>query len=271
MSSIVLENRDIQNTLGSRGVNVLYPTSIKLDPNRDSFMQVDQILITTNILNVYTDLGFDNTVIRITTNGGTSWDILTLLPGSYSVSYIESAIRDRSIALGYWTSPLAVGFTLKYNLATKLCYVNIDSTLLVGGQFGIDFGSSDMWQLLGFGTPKSFVTDGLHSADLNPKIDIQTLGGFIDVSTNITIANKRSNSSPTNTIASVPTIAAAGQNYIVYPLEGFKAPLLEIGVGQITRFSVSYLNPTTGRPIIFGSDGCTTMVKIMQRGDRKNR
>ena len=114
-------------------------------------LRLIQVSFTSRIANVYSlpDGSFNNGLIRVSRDGGTSWTIIQLPNGVYTMPYIQAAINE-SVST-WWTTPSEPGFVLRYNLATEYVYVSLDSTKLAApGQLGIDFSQSRVADLLGY-------------------------------------------------------------------------------------------------------------------------
>jgi len=200
------------------------------------------------IPNVFNYGGWNNTVIGISRDNGTTMNALTLPAGIYTIAYINQALQQTTIDLGWWAPavPQTTGINLAYNLATDTVYLNLDSTkLAIAGQLYIDFGfnGSDMWKTLGFASAAQAIihVDGLTSAQTVAQLDTFTadmninLNGFGALST---IGNR-----PTNTLAVVSLLLQGGTHYL-YP--SGQAPLPNIALWSTDLVVPSYSMEFTG-------------------------
>lgn len=246
-SSVIFEYRQTSNTPGTRDGTVKLANSLAI-PQGDTLkgVRLMKAVISKQIPNIYSYLGFDNTKIRVSTNGGALWTILQLTPGIYTVPYLNSAINAGIASLNWLSNVANPCLNLNYNPATGLVYLEIDSTKLIAGQFGISFTLGNIAETLGFGAVKTFVADGLYSADLQPQMDSQ--GTMITVQLNDLCSTLRIDPSgaSNNTLCVIP-IDSNNPNEIIF--EPRISPIIQTTLPpHIHQYSIKFINGL-GRPM----------------------
>lgn len=207
-----------------------------------------KVCIPSHMPNIY-QLGnsFNNGLIRLTQNGGTSWTQIQLPDGVYTLNYIEAAINTAVSA--WWADSSDPGVKIRGNLATNMAYCELDSTKLnIVGQLGIDFSQSRINEVLGYITTQTFVTDGLHAADSYAKVD--WFGNNISVQISGFGALSNKNGLPSEEICSIPLSASVGNTYI-YPLTGIPSPYIPLRtmIETLQSFEVKFFG---SRPLATG-------------------
>lgn len=200
--------------------------TINFNPNRIKALRVNQITFSSNIPNVY-NYGTTNTgLLRTSKDGGTTWNIIQLSNGMYTLPLINAGIQNAINQLNYWTLSSDPGFSLKFNTATQICYVEIDSTkLAVANQFEIDLGytGSSIGTLLGFVTTTLIHADGITSA--SDTAQINWFGDNISVELDIGVGNLTYlNGKDSKQICRIPLSTDTVTNEYVYPRDGFVPP-----------------------------------------------
>ena len=173
------------SNFGLRSGTVVQRQPLYLDPNKRKAFRIIRVRMSSEMPNVYNYGGINTTKIKMTKDGGVTWDTCLLSPGVYTVSMLNEAINNVGTQAGYWADDTQPGFDLNYNPATDLVYITVDSTkLAVANQLGIDFssgGTSLMYQMLGYTLANAIiVTDSSTgvSATLPPQLDWQ--GTYVD-------------------------------------------------------------------------------------------
>jgi hypothetical protein len=193
------------------------------------------------IPNIYNYGGVNTGLLRTSKDNGVNWDSIQMTNGVYTVSGIEAAILA-SITT-YWTSATDPGLALRYNTQTKIVYVDLDSTkLAVAGQVCIDFAptGSSLMTLLGFTTPTSFNTDGIHTA--NTYSAVSWIGNSISCQLyglgSITIEN----GTPNNEFFRIPLSSAAVSNEYVFPTSAIVSPWITLNpMSQLQMYSFKFV------------------------------
>lgn len=178
MASRKLQYEVKVTSLSSLDGTVNLEPALQMDNRRPHTLQIVAGYITSNIPNVYNYGGSNNGLCQI--SNGTSTINLQLPNGTYQIDEIMSAINDA--AASWYTDTADPAFILRANTVVEKAYIIIDSTKLSAGtQFSIDFnyGSSLMYQLLGFVTTKSFNADGTYTGSDYPQLD--WMGNMVDV------------------------------------------------------------------------------------------
>jgi hypothetical protein len=266
--STILENRVISNVAGTRDSTYNLNIPIRINPNKRHYIRLIKTAVSTGIPNIYTSGTFDNAKLSVTKDGGANWDLITLTEGTYTISYLDAAIKQAMLQLGYYTTTSEPPIYLAYNLATSYVYVTLDSTgaTFTGTQIGIDFsyaGASTLWDNLGFETPKLFTADGTNQANNYAQIDQQ--GSTIDVQINLATGIKSINGLNTDTIATIPLTRASGNEY-VYPFDGIITPEIPVSITQdVTSFTVKYLT-TSGTSMYWSFGNTYTEVEVIEVG-----
>jgi hypothetical protein len=231
MSKILTYKNKI-TTLDEMGDIVHMERALNMNPNTQKKIKLSQIIIPTNIPNIYSYGDINTTIVKTSKDNGANWDTITLPTGIYTVSLINYAINNA--IMSYWTDSTDSGFILRYNTATMICYVDIDSTkLTVASQFQIDFSASDIGELLGFTTTTTIDSDGITSADTYAKVN--WFGDNISVELDVGAMLSCVNGVNTKEIASIPLSTSTVGNSYIYPPNGIEMPW--INIGNINRFN----------------------------------
>lgn len=242
-------------SLGSQGLlSGRYTQTPALEIHRGTKLGVLSLQISSLIPNVFVGDVTDTTSVRITTDGGVSWQIYTFSPGFYSISMINQALlkmlNHAGIAPDLITtnSPIIIGL----NTATQQAFLTIDTTKAVAGsatQLGIDFAANDFGELLGFGK-FTYINDGTFTAPNLALIDYQ--GSSIAVALSFGSITWL-NGAGSTTLINIP-VPYVMQGDIKYPgLDTLiKTPLIQPALpNPIMNFEISFINPRTNRDIVF--------------------
>lgn len=243
------------NTFGYRKgiVNMIQP--ITFDPNKKKAYQVQSVILSPEIPNVYNYDGFDNTKVKISNDGGTTWVTVQFPNGIYQINMIEATVTNAFLQAGWIPDETFVPIVIDYNPATRLVYIQVDTTKLsVGTQAAVDFGASQMYRLLGFPTAVSakFLLDGTFSATLAPEVDTQ--GTYINVVCNAINASRFINGQLSNVIAKVPIVNSGNGIEIVFPSAStgsINTPFIEASIANyLPSFTIDFLQPN-GKSAVF--------------------
>jgi hypothetical protein len=220
-------------------VTLLNPIEFK--QHQKQAIRLIKVSFSSQIPNVYSLGSFNNGLLRVSKDAGVNWTAIQLPNGVYTAGYIEGAINTTIAA--WWTNSADPGFAVRFNLATQIFYIELDSTKLAApGQLGIDLSFSDIGELMGYNDPlnKIFVVDGLHTADSYAKMDWAgnnvsvLLDGFGPISIR--------NGALSNELCSVPLSSAKEANEYLYPLSGISTPFMPLNrtLGSLSYFAVSF-------------------------------
>jgi hypothetical protein len=248
--SIPLSFTNNTSELGSIDGEVVMNQAIKLNPNTKKMIRLDQLTMTSQLPNIYNFNGVNTGLLRTSKDDGVSWDIIQLNDGIYTVSLIQAAIL--SVITSYWTDSNDPGFAIRYNTATQIVYIEIDSSkLAVVDQFQIDIAptGSSMNELLGFSSTTLFDTDGLHDADLYAQLD--WFGNNVSVQLEGFGSISFLNGQQSNQLCSVPLSSSIVNNEYVFPTAGIISPWILIRAeNQISKYSIKLVG-SSGRNMIF--------------------
>lgn len=250
---------------GTRSGQVNLQQPMYFDMNKKRAFRVIRCILSGQIPNIYAYGDFDNTTVRITRDGGTSWNTVQLTRGIYTVSQLSASINDTAIQHNWYTDPTDPAIRMSYNPATQYIYVSLDSTKLAiaGGQIGIDFSVSRIHEMFGYPQSAStFLVDGIHQAPNSPQMDVQ--GTYCDVAMSCIMSARMVNGTPSNIICRLP-LDAAGQNEIVFPSgnTGMISPLMRANIPYcISQYSVQYLTQF-GREVVFTMGNAILEVEVM--------
>lgn len=224
---------------------VQFDTPLRFMPNKEQTMQLIYGQITGVLPNVFSYGTWNNTVVRVSQDNGTSWSEITLRPGNYQVGDVSYAINET--ISDWYTNPDIPAFKLESNVAEEKCYITIDSTKLkVAGQFCIDFSYSDIWKTLGFETVKSFNTDGQFAGSHIP--DLDHFGYFMDINIDGFGDLSISNSSVSNSIAICPLTSSTGSYEINRQMT--TASTLNT-LNEVRSYTIKFVGARENRQIIF--------------------
>lgn len=221
--------------------------------------------VTTRLPNIYqtTSPLFNNGLIAISRDGGTSWVQIQLDAGIYEVEHIAEALNAYGTANSWWTDSNDPGISIEYNLATHIVYVELDSTKLAAGgtQLGIDFSLSQIDDVLGFqdAANQTFTTDGSHVADSAAQID--WFGNNISILISGLGALSLRNGNRSEEICSIPLSSSEGSNEYLYPTNGMEMPIIPIlqNIEYLRTISFTFLgsrvNASGLQRNIYANDG----------------
>jgi len=225
MNSVIISYSKSLTSVGSPSGTVNFDTPVRTDGRRIRKLRLIKTSFSSLITNVFNHNGVNNGLVAVTCDGGTSWTEIQLPNGVYTVSLINAAINT-TIA-GWWADAGKPGFTLRYNLASQLAYVNIDSTKLAApGQLGINFApvGSRMWELLGYNQDDAvFVTDDLHGAQNYAKMN--WFGDSVSLVIRGLGSLSLKNGSKSEELCSIPLSASSVNNEYIYP-QGIYTPVI---------------------------------------------
>lgn len=250
--------------LGNRSGTINMKQTQYLDPNRKHGYRILLGLMSNQIPNIYNYGGFNNTTLRITANGGTTWSTIQLPNGIFTVAQLNDNILNVMGQLNYWTNSSAPGFTLNYNPSTTLVYVSLDSTkLAVAGQLGIDLSVSQLGATLGYVTGgQIFLTDGYHSATLPPQLDTQ--GTYVNIFISVIQRTRTVNGQVSNIVYRVPIINdTTGE--IVFPSSktGNLSTIMRAEIpADIQSADVSF-KTDSGQEVVFLYGGVTLSTELL--------
>jgi hypothetical protein len=244
MSSVILSYNKSLSTFGSPNgtVTLDYPLRWTNKGNTIQKIRLIKATISDRMPNIYSQgTTFNNGLVRVTNDGGLTWTPIQLQNGVYTIPLIQEAI-NQTIGPTYYTSMSDPGILIQYNLSTNIVYIIIDSSkLAVGTQIGIDFSQSLIYQLLGFVTTKTFITDGTHSASNYAQLDwfgnsvSVVLTGFGPISIK--------NGALSNELVSIPLSASNVNNEYIYPTAGIISPIIPLSrpISELRNFDVTFL------------------------------
>lgn len=239
---------------GTRDGTVTMVQPVQFDNKKSREYQIQNITLSQQIPNIYSYNGFNNTTLQISNNAGVSWTTVQFANGIYTVSMIQDNITNAFLQAGWIVDATKTPVILNFNPATSLVYVIVDSTQIISGQAGINFGSSSMWQLLGFSsdTASKIITDGTVSTTQPPQIDWQ--GSSINVVCSLMQYARSINGVFSNVIATIPIVTTSTSNEIVYP-SGSTGNIAQPFVGatitdSVMSFNIQFQTPT-GKPVVF--------------------
>lgn len=231
--SLLLSYNTVLTTLGvgDGTVALQQPISFPVHSQSPRYLQLVQANFSkyiANVLNISTPFAYNNTTIRWTMNGGTTWTKIIMPFGAYSLASIQAAITTATYLL--WTNASDPGFVIQSNTATGKTYVIIDNSKLYDPPtvLGLDFGTSacsDIAEFLGFNpAAATFIGNNVYSAP-NPA-HINLIGDSVSV--RITGFGMLSNKSGASSyeIANVPLVGSSTANEIVYPQFPFLLPMI---------------------------------------------
>jgi hypothetical protein len=162
---------------------VRFPQSIKFRGiNTRKTIRLVSGYCSTEIPNIYNYGSYNNGLVKVTNDGGSTYSSIQLDNGIYTTYDIQQAI-NYSVSSWHTDVDNDPAFQLLSNDAVGKCYIIIDSTkLALGTQFGVDFSESYIYETLGFVSTKEFLTDGTHEADSLAQLD--TFGNLMSIKLN---------------------------------------------------------------------------------------
>lgn len=258
--SLLLDYRKDKTTsgldFGTRNGTVNLQQPIYLDSNKKKAFRVIRCIMSPEIPNIYSYGNFNNTIVKITNDGGLTWITVSLPFGIYTIKMIQDSINNVANQLS-WYKPNQVALEINYNPATKFVYTKIDSTqLALGTQMGIDYGASQMYQLLGYTFANSkILIDGLFTATEVPQVDSQ--GTYVEVTCSIIQNVRWINGTLSKSIVRIPINLQSGSVEIIYPSTntGMISPLVPASIPSfIQSYDISILNSKgTETVFLYGS------------------
>lgn len=163
------------NGLESPSGSFTMQTPLNFTTAQKRFVRLIKASISSSIPNVYiqpatsSSPAINNGLFRISIDGGATYTFIQLPTGIYSFQFIEAALNTACAQINLWADPTSPGFHVRYNEATQLSYILIDSTKLTGYTAGVgpylslDLDASYVWDLLGYNTvARLLVTDLAH-------------------------------------------------------------------------------------------------------------
>ena len=267
--SILLDyqsTKDVSTGLdfGTRNGTVSMQQPQYLDAEKKKLFRVIRVMVSPEMPNVYKYGGVDTTSLKLTADGGATWVTLALKTGIYTIAMLQDAINDVGTQASWWKTAGDFGYTLGYNPATQIVYVTMDSSKLGGlfTQLGINFNVGNMADMLGFSSSNSsFVTDGLHTANLPPQMDYQ--GQYVELFCSIIQGCRWINGKLSSSICRIPITQS--QSEIIYPSgnSGFISPVVHASIPAfIQSFDIKLINQR-GNDAVFMYGGLTVELEIL--------
>jgi len=248
MSSTVLAYSKLISALGSGDGDIVLSSPLQFRERQHLEIQLLKTSFSTYMPNVYNDVssGINNGLIRVSRDGGATWTSVQLPDGTYTMSYIQSAIN--TAVSTWWTLLSDPGFIIQYNYATKLTYIQLDTTKLAAGtQLGIDLSQSLAYELLGYDLATCmFITDGLHGGARVPSLD--WFGNNVSLQlTNLGPLSVK-NGTQSNELTLVPLVnSSTSANIYVYPINGIEQPRIPLQSSRNTldRIGIRFVGSRT--------------------------
>lgn len=241
--------------------------------NRTYALKLFSLTISSIIPNVYVDAesGTDTTHFDVTADGGVTWTTINLIPGYYSVRTLREAIIVAFIDLGV-QDPTTVDDPCVYlglTTVNQMSYITLNTAKCIPAtatQVGIRF-TGQTGALPGFTTTTTFLVDGTFTGDTAPLYDYQ--GSEISVVTSLTAAQWISTndgaSTSTGEIVRIPIPFVMG-GLITFPSYRtlLDSPVLHAQIPRYwTGYTMRFVNPRTGRDIIFGYGHVSACLQIL--------
>lgn len=243
------------NDFGTRDGQYTMIQPQELDDKKRKEYQIQSIILSPEIPNIFSYGNFDNTKVKISNDGGTTWSTVLIPNGIYTINMIQDSITDAILQAGWIVDNLHIPIVIDYNPATRLVYIQLDSSQLsVGTQIAVDFGASEIYKMFGLLNPLTsiFIVDGTFSAPKPPLIDTQ--GTFVNVSCNLINGARYINGVYSNVIAKVPLVASSSQIEIVFPSAttgSINTPFITANIPNIiSSFNVKFETPE-GKPVVW--------------------
>ena len=241
---------------GTRDGTVTMAQPVRFDDKSKKAYQIQNVTLSGEIPNIFSYGTFNNTLLRISNDGGANWTIVQFANGIYQINMIQDNITNAFLQAGWITDATKTPLIVSYNPATQLIYVILDSSQLigVGAQVGVDFGFSSMYVMLGFDSAASglFDSDGTFGAQLPPQIDVQ--GTFINVAISLIQYARNVNGVFSNVVAKVPIVSGTTTNEIVFPsgsTGNINTPFIEASIpAYVMSYSVSFTTQF-GNPVVW--------------------
>ena len=243
MGSTILAWSETFDTLTKLEATIRLNEAIRFVAQQRLFIKLIKVSFSSNIPNIYT-IGstFNNGLVKVSKTGGAPWTSIQLPDGIYTSRYVAAAINT-AIA-SWWTDEVDPGFTVSYNSATQLVYIDLDSSKLVGGvgQLAIDLSASDIHKVLGYNTigNQIFNTDGLHGADSPARFDY--IGNTISVILTGFGPLAIKSGARSEELCTVPLSTSTVTNEYIYPSNGISTPvvLLTSPPVNLTTYKVAF-------------------------------
>lgn len=232
--------------------STLLTRRIELDPTKSHYIQLIEGQLSRWIPNVFNYDSVNTGLLRVTTDGGTSWTTIQLVNGLYTVQQIEDAITN--VLASVYTSVASPAIVIRANTATNQVYMILDTTALSAGtQIGIDLAptGSSFGTLLGFTTTTSFVTDGTKTCDAFPQLD--WFGNYVSVILETFGAISNKNGSNSSEIYRINLDDASSRNTYSFPL--LVQPKIELrDVTQISHWSIKLVGSRDRTLVVLEGD-----------------
>jgi len=249
-------DRLLGTPFGTRDGIVTMTQPVRFDERAKRSYQIQSVILSTEIPNIYKYGGFDNTKVAISGNGGGAWTTVQFANGVYTLTMIQDNITNAFLQAGWIADATKIPVTVSYNPATGLVYVILDSTQLSNpqGQVGADFGISSMYVMLGYDSAVDgqFTSDGIFGAQLPPQIDVQ--GTYVNVGISMISYARSVNGVFSNVVAKVPLVTGPNSNEVVYPsgyTGNIATPFVEASIpAYVMSFNVTFTTPF-GFPVVF--------------------
>jgi len=176
-SAVILTFQNEIQSFGKLDNRVIMSPIIQLDTKRSYYIRGISAQLSSRIPNVYkaTDYVFDNSTVRVKRNVADAWTTVQLTYGIYDPQQIGAAIV--SAVSSWFTNSADPSLVISTNsVIDKTIITIVTGKLKAGGtQFCLDLSQSDMYSTLGFSATKTFITNGVFSSDVTPKLDTQGL------------------------------------------------------------------------------------------------
>lgn len=199
------------------------------------------------IPNIFSVGDFTNRIIRTTKDNWATHDDIQLDIGSYTVSTISKAINE-TIGTDYYTDASDPAFTMYSNTTLEKVYIVIDNSKMISGTFGIDFGQSMIYELLGFVDTKIFTGSGISTASDFAQLDYygNVLKIYLDGLGPLSIENNKSS----NLVATIDMNSADGKNVYSVDTTGYNTPITLTGVpSELYAYTIRLIGSREDRPI----------------------
>jgi len=245
-------------------INLTQP--LNLNPNSKKAYRILRVMMSPMIANIYQYNGFDNTKLRITNDGGVTWVNVQLKNGNYTtLKVIQDAINDIANQLNWYTSSSDPAITIDSNAATGLVYTKLDSTkLALGTQIGVDYSYSSLYVLFGYTQIAStFITDAVHTATLEPRVDTQ--GTFCRVYCSFIQNTRWKDGVMDASICKIPFVTGGNEIEIIYPgmNTGTVSPIIPATIPSfIQSITFRFVNQY-GKDVVFLYGNCSCEIEIM--------
>ena len=239
MDSVLLSYDKTISTLSSPDGTVTLNPPVRFNTNTQKlWIRLNITTMSSRIPNVYNYGGINNGLLKVSRDNAATWTSIQLPEGVYTMPMIEAAVNTTLEALNWWADASDPGILIRYNLATEMSYISIDSSKLAAGgtQLCIDLRVSDFNLLLGFVETCYFDTDGVYGADKQAQMN--WFGDSVQIELDGFGALTRHNGVRSNIIADIPLSTTNVTNEYVYPFAGIISPMILLT--EIPRELASY-------------------------------